>query len=121
MNEAKDFFPKRPWYKKPWLLILIVLLIIVVVIVFVMNYLPKTQITLPQQPAPVKKVLTEEERADIIKQLSANPSTTTPDVTPVVVDKKKADIIKQLSAPSSETAPKVSDAERQKIINSLSN
>jgi uncharacterized membrane protein len=123
MDNLEQVIANLSWWRNPRLLILLVILLVVVIVVafsiFIFSQMgtvsPTSSIS---STTPVaKKILTDQERAVIIQQLSASTTGTTS--TETVSDKKKAAIIKQLSALSA--APKLSDDEKQKIINSLSN
>ena len=159
MDNIKDIFPKRPWYKRPLLLILIGLFIIVSIIfvMVVFNQKQETGIGESTASSTPKKILTDQERSDIVEQLSATatssvsptqkaniikqlsssptPKTTTTDVkvsnptvktgvvdkqtvaaTTTVTDTDKAQIIKDLTPTT-----QLTDAEREAIINQLSN
>jgi uncharacterized membrane protein len=107
------------WWKIALIVLLAVLLIAGIFSALYFGIFNQKSVVVPTASTTpvVRKVLTDQERAEIIKQLSASTTSTTSKAT--VSDKKRAAIIKQLSAPS--TAPKLSDTERQKIINSLSN
>lgn len=107
MDSSKKIFIKQPWWRSVRFLILLGVLLVTGIVSVASIFSKRGEIESGHTLPISNKILTEQERADILKQISA--STT-------LKESERARIQKNNAATT-----QLSDVEREKVISQLSN